>query len=55
MRVCARAHRGGAVMFYLGSLVNDGVGRMERRRIGGGIMGVVGGGVGVGSGGFTFR
>lgn len=41
MRVCARVHCDGAVMFYSGSLVNDDV-----RRVGGG-----GGGTGVGSGG----
>lgn len=39
MRVCARAHGGGAVMFYLGSLVNDGVRRMERRRVRGRVWG----------------
>lgn len=41
MRVCARVHCDGAVMFDSGSLVNDDV-----RRVGGG-----GGGAGVGSGG----
>lgn len=41
MRVCARVHCDGAVMFYSGSLVNDDV-----RRVGG-----RGGGTGVGSGG----